>query len=250
MIATQLAVSESVTVIGVAPMDQDLVRDLGRVLVSYDAGRAERVRELSPSVAAVLDATGKGELADAISLAGGPARVMTLADEHVAELGVASRCQHRTAHPTRSIRTHALLAAGALRLRRERQVVPAGLELRVVLDNLSAYSAPPVTDWLAHPKRARWHLHFTPTSATWLNLVEGWFAQLTNKRLRDGSVDSAPALVEAIDIWASHRNDDPQPFLWPTTAKAIIKKVKRGRTALTHQTKTATDHEFVRWSGR
>jgi transposase len=120
--------------------------------------------------------------------------------------------------------------------------VPAELELHVVLDNLSAHSAPPVADWLAHPKRARWHLHYTPTSSSWLNLVEGWFAQLTNKRLRTGSFDSVPALVEAIDVWTSHWNDDPQPFVWHTTARAIIKKVKRGRVALTHQTKSATDH--------
>jgi hypothetical protein len=54
--------------------------------------------------------------------------------------------------------------------------VPRDLEIHVVLDNLSAHSAPPVTEWLAHPKRRRWHLHYTPTSASWLNLVEGWFA--------------------------------------------------------------------------
>ena len=61
--------------------------------------------------------------------------------------------------------------------------VPRDLEIHVVLDNLSAHSAPPVAEWLAHPKRHRWHLHFTPTSSSWLNLVEGWFAQLTNQRL-------------------------------------------------------------------
>lgn len=120
--------------------------------------------------------------------------------------------------------------------------VPKDLDVHVVLDNLSAHKAPPVRDWLADPKRARWHLHFTPTSSSWLNLVESWFAQLTNRRLRNGSFDSVPALVEAIDLWASHWNDDPQPFVWHTPAKTIIKKVKRGRTALTHQTKTATHH--------
>ena len=120
--------------------------------------------------------------------------------------------------------------------------VPADLDVHVVLDNLSAHSAPPVTEWLAHPKRACWHLHFTPTSSSWLNLVEGWFAQLTNRRLRHGSFDSVAALTDAIDLWASHWNDDPQPFVWHKTAKAIITKVRRGRAALTHQTKSATDH--------
>jgi len=116
------------------------------------------------------------------------------------------------------------------------------LDVHVVLDNLSAHSAPPVTAWLEHPKRARWHLHFTPTSSSWLNLVEGWFAQLTNRRLRHGSFDSVAALTEAIDIWASHWNNDPRPFVWHKTAKAIITKVRQGRATLTHQTKSATHH--------
>jgi transposase len=120
--------------------------------------------------------------------------------------------------------------------------VPKDLDVHVVLDNLSAHSAPPVTDWLAHPKRARWHLHFTPTSSSWLNLVEGWFAQLTNRRLRHGSFDSVAELTDAIDLWATHWNDDPRPFVWHTPAKKIIAKVRRGRAALTHQTKSATDH--------
>ncbi len=120
--------------------------------------------------------------------------------------------------------------------------VPAHLDVHVVLDNLSAHSAPPVAEWLAHPKRKRWHLHFTPTSSSWLNLVEGWFAQLTNRRLRNGSFNSVDALREAIDIWATHWNDDPKPFVWHTPAKKIIAKVRRGRAALTHQIKSATDH--------
>jgi transposase len=120
--------------------------------------------------------------------------------------------------------------------------VPRELDVHVVLDNLSAHSAPPVKEWLEHPKRERWHLHFTPTSASWLNLVEGWFAQLTNRRLRDGSFDSVAALVDAIDRWAEHWNDDPKPFVWHTPAKTIIAKVQRGRAALTHHTKSATDH--------
>ncbi len=71
--------------------------------------------------------------------------------------------------------------------------VPKHLDVDVVLDNLSAHSAPPVAKWLEHPRRARWHLHFTPTSSSWLNLIEGWFAQLTNRRLRTGTFDSVTA---------------------------------------------------------
>jgi len=120
--------------------------------------------------------------------------------------------------------------------------VPRRLDVHVVLDNLSAHNAPVVREWLEHPRRARWHLHFTPTSSSWLNLVEGWFAQLTNKRLRSGSFDSISSLVDAIDLWTARWNDDPKPFVWHRTAKQIITKVKRGRVALNHQIKSATDH--------
>ena len=119
--------------------------------------------------------------------------------------------------------------------------VPKHLDIHVVLDNLSAHKAPPVTDWLADPKRARWHLHFTPTSSSWLNLVERWFNELTERRLRRGVFSSIGALVEAIETWAEHGNDDPRPLVWHKTAEEIIAKVRRGRAALT-RVKSATRH--------
>jgi transposase len=120
---------------------------------------------------------------------------------------------------------------------------PRDLEIHVVLDNLSAHSAPDVKAWLAKPaQRDRWHLHFTPTSSSWLNLVEGWFAQLTNKRLRHGAFTSVAELTDAIDQWVDHWNDDPKPFIWTKTANEIIDKVRRGRAALDRQTKSATHH--------
>jgi transposase len=119
--------------------------------------------------------------------------------------------------------------------------VPRRLDIHVVLDNLSAHMAPEVTDWLADPKRARWHLHFTPTSSSWLNLVERWFAELTQRRLRRGVFTSVNDLTEAITIWADRWNQDPTPFIWHKTADEIIKKVRRGRAAL-HQIKSATRH--------
>lgn len=119
---------------------------------------------------------------------------------------------------------------------------PRHLEVHVVLDNLSAHKAKEVREWLAKPAQARWHLHFTPTSSSWLNLVEGVFAQLTNKRLRTGSFNSLNSLIEAIDVWASHWNDDPKPFVWTKTADEIITKVRRGRATLTTRTKSATHH--------
>ncbi|MGH8950568.1 MAG: IS630 family transposase, partial [Acidimicrobiia bacterium] len=68
--------------------------------------------------------------------------------------------------------------------------VPSGQELHVILDNLSAHKSQPVRDWLAHPKRRRWHLHFTPTSSSWLNLIETWFSVLTRKALTNTSFTS------------------------------------------------------------
>jgi transposase len=119
--------------------------------------------------------------------------------------------------------------------------VPRRLDIHVVLDNLSAHMAPQVIDWLADPKRARWHLHFTPTSSSWLNLVERWFAELTERRLRRGVFTSVAELAEAITDWAGHWNDDPKPFVWHKAADEIIEKVRRGRAAL-HQIKSATRH--------
>jgi transposase len=117
--------------------------------------------------------------------------------------------------------------------------VPRHLEVHVILDNLQVHKAPAVTEWLAHPRRARWHLHFIPTSSSWLNLVERWFKELTDRRLRRGAFCSVPALVEAIETWAEHWNDDPKPFIWHAEADKIIEKVRRGRATLT-RIKSAT----------
>ena len=120
--------------------------------------------------------------------------------------------------------------------------VPAELDVHVVLDNLSAHKSEPVRTWLAHPKRARWHLHFTPTNASWLNLIEGWFSVLTRKALTNTSFTSTGQLEAAIDVWASHWNNDPQPFVWTKTVNDIITKVKRGRATLNRVTESATHH--------
>ncbi|HEX6754742.1 MAG TPA: IS630 family transposase [Mycobacteriales bacterium] len=119
--------------------------------------------------------------------------------------------------------------------------VPRSLDIHVVLDNLSAHKAPEVTEWLAHPRRARWHLHFTPTSSSWLNLVERWFKQLTDRRLRRGVFTSVPNLIEAITTWVEHSNADPTPFAWHAKAEDIIAKVRRGRNTLA-QVKSKTVH--------
>ncbi len=119
--------------------------------------------------------------------------------------------------------------------------VPRELDIHVVLDNLSAHKAPEIKTWVAHPRRARWHLHFTPTSSSWLNLVEGWLKLLTERRLRRGVFSSVEALREAIELWAEHWNDDPKPFVWRKTAEEIIEKVQRRRAAL-HQIHATPHH--------
>jgi transposase len=119
--------------------------------------------------------------------------------------------------------------------------VPRDLDVHVVLDNLSAHKAPAVAEWLARPRQSRWHLHFTPTSSSWLNLIERWFKELTDKRLRRGVFTSVADLAAAITTWAEHWNTDPRPFVWKATAADIIAKVQRGRDTL-HHIKTTTDH--------
>ena len=134
--------------------------------------------------------------------------------------------------------------AGADVLRFFKQIdasVPRGLSVHVVLDNLSAHSTPEITKWLAHRDRRRWHLHYTPTSSSWLNLIERWFKELTDRRLRRGVFTSVSDLSQAITTWAEHWNTDPKPFIWKATAEDIIAKVRRGRATL-HQIKTQTDH--------
>ncbi len=134
--------------------------------------------------------------------------------------------------------------AGADVLRFFKQIdasVPRSLDVHVVLDNLSAHSSPEIKAWLAHKNRRRWHLHYTPTSSSWLNLIERWFKELTDKRLRRGVFTSVTDLADAITTWAQHWNEEPKPFVWKATAEDIIAKVQRGRTAL-HKIKSQTDH--------
>ena len=134
--------------------------------------------------------------------------------------------------------------AGADVLRFFKQIdatVPRGLAVHVVLDNLSAHSTPAIVKWLAHRDRRRWHLHFTPTSSSWLNLIERWFKELTDRRLRRGVFTSLAELTQEITAWAAHWNDNPKPFIWKATSDDIIAKVQRGRATL-HQINTQTDH--------
>ena len=108
--------------------------------------------------------------------------------------------------------------------------VPRGLQIHMVLDNYATHSHPKVEAWLKrHP---RFHLHFTPTSASWLNMVEIFFGQLTDKAIRRGIFHSVPDLIDAIENYLAQHNDNPQPFHWTATAEQILKKVRRGRVTL------------------
>lgn len=88
--------------------------------------------------------------------------------------------------------------------------MPDGLSVHVILDNLSAHTAPEVKTWLAHKHRRRWHLHFTPTRSSWLNLVERWLKELTDKRLRRDVFTSVADLAAAITQWAEQWNREPE----------------------------------------
>ena len=108
--------------------------------------------------------------------------------------------------------------------------VPKGLDVHLVLDNYGTHNHPNVQAWLA--KHSRFHLHFTPTSSSWLNLVERWFRELTDRAIRRGVFPSVDHLIAAIDDYLDAHNQDPKPFTWTASAASIIEKVERGRVAL------------------
>lgn len=103
--------------------------------------------------------------------------------------------------------------------------VPGDLDVHLILDNSSTHKSPPIQRWLA--KRPRYHLHFTPTSASWLNQVERWFAALTEKQLRRGVHRSTRALEEAIQRYVDATNHNPSPFVWTKTADQILDSIAR-----------------------
>ena len=110
-------------------------------------------------------------------------------------------------------------------LKRIDDETPGDLDLHLIVDNSSSHKSPPVRRWLArHP---RMHLHFTPTSASWLNLVERWFAEITKTRLRRGTFESLPALRGAIHDYLEHYNRSPKPFVWTKDADTILGKIAR-----------------------
>jgi transposase len=108
--------------------------------------------------------------------------------------------------------------------------VPKGLEIHLIIDNYATHKHANVKAWLG--KHPRFHLHFTPTSSSWLNLIERWFRDLTEKALRRGVFHSVPDLIEKIEDYIRANNHNPKPLIWTATAESILEKVNRGRVAL------------------
>jgi transposase len=108
--------------------------------------------------------------------------------------------------------------------------VPKGLQIHMILDNYGTHTHDNVVAWL--DKHPRFHLHFIPTSSSWLNMVERWFRELTEKAIRRGVFKSVPDLIAAIEAYLQANNNDPKPFVWTATAEEILEKVRRGRVAL------------------
>jgi transposase len=115
-------------------------------------------------------------------------------------------------------------------LKRLDRETPADLDLHVIVDNNATHKHATVRAWLARQPRVT--LHFTPTSASWLNLVERFFAELTGRRLKRGVFRAVKELEAAIYAYLAHRNLDPQPFTWTASVQDIVDKVKRANEAL------------------
>ena len=105
------------------------------------------------------------------------------------------------------------------------QSVPEDLDVHLVLDNSSTHKTPAIRRWLA--RRPRYHLHFTPTSASWINLVERWFAAITAKQIRRGVFRSVREIEAAIHTYIDINNEEPRPFIWTKTADEILESVAR-----------------------
>jgi transposase len=110
------------------------------------------------------------------------------------------------------------------------QTIPPDLELHVICDNASTHKHDRVLRWLErHP---RFHMHFTPTGSSWLNMVERFFRDLTQNRLRRGVFHDVEELITAIGDYIDHHNESPKPFIWTARAADILEKVKRARRTL------------------
>ena len=107
---------------------------------------------------------------------------------------------------------------------------PQDKELHLIVDNYATHKHPNVKKWLE--KHPRFHIHFTPTSSSWLNLVERWFGEITDKRIRRGVFKSEQDLIDAIMSYIQNHNKNPRTYTWTAKADDILKKVRRARAVL------------------
>ena len=107
---------------------------------------------------------------------------------------------------------------------------PKDKTLHLIADNYATHKHPNVQEWLE--KHPRFNMHFTPTSASWLNMVERFFRDISENRLRRGAFRSVPELVAAIDEYVAHHNSKPKPFIWTASARDILQKVIRANSRL------------------
>lgn len=107
---------------------------------------------------------------------------------------------------------------------------PAELDLHLIVDNYATHKHPKVQSWLRRHKR--FHVHFTPTSSSWLNLIERWFREITDNRIRRGTFRSVGQLIQAIMDYIEQHNQSPKPFVWTAKAEEILAKVRRARNLL------------------
>ncbi len=115
-------------------------------------------------------------------------------------------------------------------LRRLDREFPSSLDLHLILDNYGTHKQPNVKKWLA--QHSRFHMHFTPTSSSWLNLVERWFREITEKRIRRGTFYSVDELEAAIREYLEENNRQPKPFIWTASVEKILAKVSRCKAIL------------------
>ncbi len=122
-------------------------------------------------------------------------------------------------------------------LRQIDRETPKDKTLHLIADNYATHKHPMVQEWLA--KHPRFNMHFTPTSASWLNMVERFFRNLTTERLRRGVFTSVPELTAAIDAYIAHHNINPKPFIWTKSARDILQKVIRANSRLSSKQNAA-----------
>lgn len=170
---------------------------------------------LAPNASSVRTMTGLPLLKAKIK-AVAPRRVLALTSQPPAAIRLAKQ-RH----------THAEWLKFLKKVDRE---TPKDKTLHLIADNYATHKHPAVQEWLA--KHPRFTMHFTPTSASWLNMVERFFRDITTERLRRGVFTSVPELICAIDGYIAHHTTQPKPFIWTKSARDILRKVIRANSRL------------------